>query len=393
MLTKFDKSGIMYLGIERNHVRPTILKIHIKRRRFSMTKELRQAINKFNVTGVVKEAKDFKVNSGENENGTSYSYIAGKLVIKAGDTREITVKTRANQFTKNGDTNYMFETLSKFMDGTYPTMATPNVTEEMATKVAIYGNKDFTPRLSDNIYYRDGKLYEGVTFDLGFGKLLVKDNVSPEDYKAEFEVEMFVKDVHSEIKGDVETGRTIIEGYVPVYGGSAMPMKVVAEDIALPDGTVVPFATDVLSGVYPEQTYVFWGDIRYAVIETTVSKGGSLGLAKMETKKETIREFVTVGGDMVIDPDKMYTIEQIQAALVERENRKQQEISRGEQREANSNRGVGLGGAKPSPVAGRPAAPISKPVAPAPAGAGRPTPPVKPVAPVAPKRPEGVPSF
>lgn len=392
MLTKYDKNGIIYLGIERIHVRPN-LKLHIKRRRLHMTTELRQAINKFNVAGVVKEAKDFKVNSGENENG-AYSYIAGKLVIKAGDTREITVKTRANQFTKKGDTNHMFETLSKFMDGTYPTMATPDVTEEMATKVSIYGNKDFTPRLADNIYYRDGQLRESISFDLGFGKLIIKDNLSPEEYKAEFEVEMFVKDVQPEVKGDTETGRTVIEGYVPVYGGSAMPIKVVAEDITLADGTVVPFASDVLSGVYPEQTYVFWGDIRYDVIETTVSKGGSLGIAKIETKKETVREFVTVGGDMIVDPDKMYTSEQIQVALVERENRKQQEIKRGEEnaQNQNANRGVGLGGgAKPSPVAGRPVgAPVAKPTAPV---AGRPTPPTKPTAPTAPKRSEGVPAF
>ena len=119
-----------------------------------MTTELRQAINKISVAGAVKEA-DFKVNSGANENG-EYTYISGKLVVKAGETREITVKARANQLTKKGEPNHMFETLSKFMDGTYPTMATPDVTEELATKVSIWGSKDFQPRLSDNIYCQDG---------------------------------------------------------------------------------------------------------------------------------------------------------------------------------------------------------------------------------------------
>lgn len=358
-----------------------------------MTTELRQATNKFNVAGVVKEAKDFKINSGETENG-AYTYIAGKLVIKAGDTREITVKTRANQLTKKGEPNHMFETLSKFMDGVYPTMATPDVTEEMATKVSIWGNGDFTPRLADNIYCQEGVVKESISFELGFGKLTIKDNLTPDQYKAEFEVEMFVKDVQPEVKNDETTGRAVINGFVPVYGGSAMPIKVIAEDIPMEDGSVYPFANDVLAGVYPEQTYVFWGDIRYDFIETTVTKGGSLGMAKIETKKESVREFITVGGDMVTDPEKMYTHEQIQSALVERENRKQQEIKKDEERSQKGNRGVGLGGAKPSPVGARPASPaMGKPTMPTPPVAGRPTPPAKPTMPNAPKRPDGVPAF
>ena len=358
-----------------------------------MTTEIRVATNKLSVAGVVKEAKDFKVNSGENENG-AFSYIAGKLVIKAGDTREITVKTRANEFTKKGDKNHMFDTLSKFMDGTYPTMATPDTTEEMATKVSIWGSKDFTPRLADNIYCQDGQVRESIAFDLGFGKLTIKDNLTPDQYKADFEVEMFVNNVAQEVKNDMPTGRTVIEGYVPVYGGSAMPIKVIAEDIVTEDGTVIPFANDVLGGVYPEQTYVFWGDIRYEFIETQISKGGTLGIAKIETKKESVREFVTTGGDIVTDPDKMYTREQIQAALVERENRKQQEIEKDEKRSQNGSRGVGLGGGtKPSPVA-RPTAPaMTKPVAPTAPVAGRPVAPAKPTMPTAPKRSEGVPAF
>lgn len=356
-----------------------------------MTTEIRVATNKISVAGAVKEA-DFKVNSGANENG-EYTYISGKLVVKAGETREITVKARANQLTKKGEPNHMFETLSKFMDGTYPTMATPDVTEELATKVSIWGSKDFQPRLSDNIYCQDGQLRENISFELGFGKLTIKDNLTPDQYKAEFEVEMFVNDVVQEIKNDMPTGRTVIEGYVPVYGGSAMPIKVIAEDITMEDGTVIPFANDVLGGVYPEQTYVFWGDIRYEFIETQISKGGTLGIAKIETKKESVREFVTTGGDIVTDPDKMYTREQIQAALVERENRKQQEIEKDEKRSQNSSRGVGLGGSKPSPVA-RPTAPtMAKPVAPTAPTAGRPVAPAKPTMPTAPKRPEGVPAF
>ena len=358
-----------------------------------MTTELRQAINKISVAGAVKEA-DFKVNSGANENG-EYTYISGKLVVKAGETREITVKARANQLTKKGEPNHMFETLSKFMDGTYPTMATPDVTEELATKVSIWGSKDFQPRLSDNIYCQDGQLRENISFELGFGKLTIKDNLTPDQYKAEFEVEMFVNDVVQEIKNDMPTGRTVIEGYMPVYGGSAMPIKVIAEDITMEDGTVIPFANDVLGGVYPEQTYVFWGDIRYEFIETQISKGGTLGIAKIETKKESVREFVTTGGDIVTDPDKMYTREQIQAALVERENRKQQEIEKDEKRSQANSRGVGLGGGtKPSPVA-RPTAPaMTKPVAPTAPVAGRPVAPAKPTMPTAPKRPvDGVPAF
>ena len=61
--------------------------------------ELRSALNKFSVQGAVKEA-NFNVVEGSNDNG-AYKYVTGKLVIKAGETKEITVKASANELTKN----------------------------------------------------------------------------------------------------------------------------------------------------------------------------------------------------------------------------------------------------------------------------------------------------
>lgn len=328
--------------------------------------ELRSALNKFSVQGAVKEA-NFNVVEGSNDNG-SYKYVTGKLVIKAGETKEITVKASANELTKKGDINKTYETLCKFMNGEYPTMAMPNVTEEEATKVSIWGNGDFTPRMADNMFVVEGQLKEAIAFELGFGRLNIKDNLTPDQYKADFEIEMFVTEVEAEIKNDEETGRTVVKGYVPVYGGSAMPFKVIAEDIVEEDGEVFPFAQQVLEGVYPESTFTFWGDIRYERVETVIKKGGTLGRAKLETSTATVKEFVIVGGDIVDDYEKAYTIEQIQSALVERENRKAKEFERAEKREQANQKGRGLGGAKPSPMAkptmAKPVAPVAKPAMP-----------------------------
>jgi hypothetical protein len=48
--------------------------------------EIRQALNKVEITGVVKE---HKLASGKNDQG---KYINGSLVIKAGEFTEVTVK-------------------------------------------------------------------------------------------------------------------------------------------------------------------------------------------------------------------------------------------------------------------------------------------------------------
>lgn len=343
--------------------------------------ELRQAINNIKVAGAVKEQK-LEVKSGEYKSGDKagqkYTYITGKLVIKAGESKEITLKCRANQLTKNGDTNKTFDTLSKFMDGTYPTMATPNVSEEEATKVSVWGNGDFAPQIEDNIFVIEGEVKESIAFKLGFGRLTIKDNLAPEDYKAEFEVEMYVKSVEPEIKDDQPTGRTVVKGAVPMYGGTAMPISVIAEDMM--DGDeVIPFAEQVQCGVYEGQTFVFWGDIRYERIERTIRKGGSLGFAKTETEVSTVREFVAVGGDIVDDVEKAYTPEQIQAANVEREQKKINILKEWEEYQAQqgqAKKGKGLGGVSaPKPMAG---AKPTMPTPPKPMSATAPTKPVMP---------------
>lgn len=344
--------------------------------------ELRIATNNIKVAGAVKEHKleirEAEYKSGEKI-GQKYTYITGKLVIKAGESKEITLKCRANQLTNKGETNKTFDTLTKFMDGTYATMATPDTTEEEATKVSVWGNGDFAPQIEDNIFVIEGEVKESIAFKLGFGRLTIKDNLAPEDYKAEFEVEMYVKSVEPEMKDEQPTGRTVVKGAVPMYGGTAMPISVIAEDMM--DGDeVIPFAEQVQCGVYEGQTFVFWGDIRYERIEKTVKKGGTFGVAKTETEVSTVREFVAVGGDIVDDMEKAYTAEQIQAANVEREQKKANTLKEWEEyqeKEGQAKKGKGvLGGVTvPKPMAG---AKPTMPTPPKPMGA---TAPVKPVMP------------
>lgn len=339
--------------------------------------ELRVATNNINVAGVVKEhkleVKEGTYQSGDQK-GKTYTYIQGKLVIKAGETKEISLSCRANQLTKQGKTNTTFDTLAGFINGTYPTMATDGVTEEEATKVSVWGKGDYAPQFSDIMVPDKGEIKEMVGFKLGFGRLNIKDNLAPEEYKAGFEVEMFVTNVEPEVKNQLPTGRTIVHGVVPMFGGTAMPLSIVAEDTMEDDGEVIPFAQQVLSGVYPNSTFIFWGDIRYERIESKITKGGTFGRAKTETEVTTVKEFVAIGGD-IIAPDNSYTEDEIRQALAEREQQKQNRLAEEEQKQTKQVKGLG-GITAPKPVAGvRPGVPTPpKPVA----GA---TAPVKPVMP------------
>jgi len=131
---------------------------------------------------------------------------------------------------------------------------------------------------------------------------------------------MFVTSVKEEIKKEEETGRVIVGGWTPVYGGKIIPMEVVAGKITDDDGEEVDFAQDVLNQIEEGMTVNVWGEINYKSIITKVKKGGGLGKAKIEETREYINELVLVGADIIEDDEKCFDMELIKKAKIERDN-------------------------------------------------------------------------
>jgi hypothetical protein len=280
--------------------------------------ELRQGINKINLVGVVKE-HNLKLNKDKDGN-----YINGSLVVKTGEFSEIELSVFVGEKTKEGKTKKAFETLQKFIDEEYLTLAGCKNDEdrESVAKVRVFGNKDFTPHFSENIFKvkETGEVKTKLKLDLGFGTISVDNSIREEDFKAEYEVEMFVTSVKEEIKKEEETGRVIVSGWTPIYGGKIIPMEVVAGTIIDDNGEEIDFAQDVLNQIEEGMTVNVWGEINYKSIITKTKKGGGLGKAKIEETREYINELVLVGADIIEDEEKGFDMELVKKAKIERDN-------------------------------------------------------------------------
>lgn len=279
--------------------------------------EQRQAINKVDLVGEVKEQK-LKFNKDKDGN-----YINGSLVVKTGEFSEIEFKVFVKEKNKDGKPKKVFETLQKFIDGENLTLASCKTDEERegVAKVRVFGNKEFVPHFSEDIFKPKGteEVKTKNNIELGFGTVSVDNTLKPEDYKAGFEVEMYVTSVKEEVKNDESTGRAIVSGWTPVYGGKVIPMEVIAGVITDDEGEEYDFGEDILTQVEEGMTINVWGQINYKTIITKTKKGGGLGKAKVEEHREYINELIMDGAEIQEDEEKEFDMELIKKAKVERD--------------------------------------------------------------------------
>ena len=318
--------------------------------------ELRQAINDITLIGEVKEQK---LNLNKNKEG---NYINGSLVINTGDFSEIEIKVFVSEKNKKGKVKKSFETLQKLINEDFLTLASCKNDEdrENVAKVRIQGQKEFTPRFNEDIFKikETEEVKTKVNIDLGFGNITVDSSIKPEDYKATFDIEMFVTSVKEETKQDEPTGRAIVSGWTPIYGGKVIPMEVVVGIILNDDGEEFDFGEDILAQVEEGMTLNVWGDINYKSIITKTTKGGGLGRAKVEEHREYINELVVVGADIQEDEDKEFDMELIKQAKIERdvaiEEKKNEEVVDNKKGKGMGNKGSNTSASGDKPKRERP---------------------------------------
>lgn len=277
--------------------------------------EIRQGNNAIALTGEVKEHK-LRLNEKDGK-----KYINGSMVIKTGEFSDIDLGIYVGEKSSKGTVKKSFITLQKFIDEEYKTGA--NITgEEVSTKVRIFGNGDFTPHFKEDMYKSEGsdEVKTIIKMDLGFGTISVDSRITPEDYKATFDVEVYVRNIIEEIKDDKTTGRAKIQGLLPVYGGKVIPLELIAGMVEDDDGETFDFGEQILNGVEIGCTINLWGAINYQSIIETVKKGGGLGKAKVEEKRTYINELLAEGADIAVEA-KEFDAELVKKALIERDSR------------------------------------------------------------------------
>ena len=134
--------------------------------------------------------------------------------------------------------------------------------------------------------------------------------------KAEFSVEVFISGINPELDTEgVETGRTVVSGWVPTYNGIE-PIDLVAE------GEV---AQAVDSGFEPGQTVEFYGDIINNRIETVTEIPVKIGKPRKKVSVEFKSNLIITGASEAyeegITPELPYVAETIEAAIQERKNK------------------------------------------------------------------------
>lgn len=255
---------------------------------------LRQANAKASVAGVVSE-KSLEVVTEEGK-----TKIKGFVTVKTSDVNFVKFNVNVSEKTKAGTDNKAYPGIVTVMNE-YKSIA--EVGEEAASRVKVTGDiSPFTGRDGNNV----------VSYKTNF----FNRQREPEDPKAEFSIELFISGINPEMDNEgIETGRTIVSGWMPTYNGIE-PIELVAE------GEV---GQAVESSFEPGQTVEFYGDIVNNRIETVTEIPVKIGKPRKKIDVKVKNDLIITGASEAyeegVSVEAPYNAETIQAAIQERKNR------------------------------------------------------------------------
>lgn len=275
---------------------------------------LREAENVVKIEGVVAEIRI------EEKKGNGKEYITGEIDIKVNEDVH-TINIYSNKLNKAGKESGLYKGFQTIKNE-YKSTATHG---EAADKVRIDEGK-----ISLNEYVgQDGEVKSYPQLNANFINRLAANEVF--DPKAKFSLEMVVGFVSEEKKNGEETGRAVIKGYVPLYGGKVIPFEVVVGD-----KNAVNYVT---SSYEKGSTVTVYGDVVNQTIVTKKEVEVGFGKPQEQIKRTTVREYLVTGGTEPLDEDnkKAYDSKLIKKALKDREAYHEQMKEKKKNASANSN--------------------------------------------------------
>lgn len=276
---------------------------------------LRIADNKIEIEGILVE-----IDSKEGVTGTGSEYLSAKLTIETAPNEHHTVEQFATKTKADGTENGLYKSLRTVVD---EYQSVQEVGKEEADKVRVTNGE---LRVNDYVG-GDGQLRSFPKFSAVFvNRVEGKDEFVP---RAKFEVELVVDRVLEEIKDDEETGRAILHGYVPLYGGKVAPFEFkVAKD----------GAEYVLDNYSKGDTVFVYGDIINHTEKKVITTEAAFGADKEDIKYFTTRELVITGGTEPYDEDNpnTYDLDLIAKALNEREVYLEELVTKSKEKKSNT---------------------------------------------------------
>jgi len=263
---------------------------------------LRQAMNRVRITGYLKEM-DLKYATDQSNRPV----IRGSLKLHIPPAADHDVNVYVPQFTREGKENGAYSGIQTVMNEYVDMVSLLDKGYDLATAMAQCTKVSVTNgTLGRNEYNGQNGFVSRVSISSNFFNRVDTD-FNP---SATFEVECYIDKITDEVVDGEETGRKIVDVYVPMYRGAILPQKFVVGK---------GLASDFENTYEVGQTAMLNGDLINTVHVTTSTQAG-IG-RKMEARTY-INELEIMGGwNPYSEEDaKSYSRETIMAALAVRNN-------------------------------------------------------------------------
>ena len=269
---------------------------------------LRQAANSIYIEGILAE-NDLNYTSF-NKNGKTVQAIGGKITVKVnqiinGKEKELMIPV------------HMFS--AKYKNDGNPNPAYTSIDNVKTNMVSIAaGGEDAADRIHLTASLEMNEYYTGNETLVSFPRVKASfvNKVSKDQFnsKAEGQIEFCVAEKKEEIENDEPTGRLIIRGIVPQYGGKV---------------DVIPFYAETPQAIDVANTYWSEGDtvrvkvkLNFSSTTKEIIEEADFGEPTIKTRTINVSEIVIVGGNSApLEGDMAFQTGDIQTGLADRKAR------------------------------------------------------------------------
>lgn len=275
---------------------------------------IRQAVNMVEIEGILSEINlDYKSYNDKNT-GKPVEAIGGDVkvrvrqVINKGEeptTLEIPVFMFAQKFKKDGTPNSSYASIEDIKNN----FTSINMAGGESGADGIRFSSKYCSLEMNEFYNKKGVLASYPRIKASFAAKVERDKVKE---KANFTVELMVSDMSNEIVNDEETGRLIVVGSVPQYGGKIDVIKFIAAN----EGVVAG-----IQQMWSEaDTVKASGKLNFTSRTETYIPEVALGEAEEQTRTISVSELIVTGGTEPYDQN-AFDLEDVRKGLAERKAR------------------------------------------------------------------------
>lgn len=267
---------------------------------------LKQAQNDVIVEGILSQVN---VRKGTSKK-TGKEFISGDVIVRVnlddGKELEVPVRMFANKLTKDGRPNPSFEDIERLLN--LKSLASVDGDIERADCV-VFSRADLR---EDSFYGRDGSFVARVDVHGSFVDTVSRKDLAP---KANFDNIIVVGNIREEEDANHElTGRLVITGILPQFGGRVDKIDYIVED---------PAAIKHISNNWKKgDTVRVCGLVNYTYKVSVSTEEMGFGDPIVKTSTRSVRELIIKQGSATgFDADLAYDNDEIMTALQERQAR------------------------------------------------------------------------